>query len=140
MISNILQKVINNETVRYVVSGIFTMAIGVGVYQGFLLLGLDYKISNLILLVAGKMSAYICNKFFVFKVRNTSFSEWIKEFLRFIFARGATLFIDYFGLIFLVEVVEFNKIYSKYAIVTIVLILNYILGKLIVFRKTNDKK
>ena len=109
MISNILQKVINNETVRYVVSGIFTMAIGVGVYQGFLLLGLDYKISNLISLVAGKMSAYICNKFFVFKVRNTSFSEWIKEFLRFIFARGATLFIDYFGLIFLVEVVEFNK-------------------------------
>ena len=140
MISNILQKVINNETVRYVVSGIFTMAIGVGVYQGFLLLGLDYKISNLISLVAGKMSAYICNKFFVFKVRNTSFSEWIKEFLRFIFARGATLFIDYFGLIFLVEVVEFNKIYSKYAIVTIVLILNYILGKLIVFRKTSDKK
>lgn len=140
MISNILQKVINNETVRYVVSGIFTMAIGVGVYQGFLLLGFDYKISNLISLVAGKMSAYICNKFFVFKVRNTSFSEWIKEFLRFIFARGATLFIDYFGLIFLVEVVEFNKIYSKYAIVTIVLILNYILGKLIVFRKTNDKK
>ena len=140
MISNILQKVINNETVRYVVSGIFTMAIGVGVYQGFLLLGLDYKISNLISLVAGKMSAYICNKFFVFKVRNTSFSEWIKEYLRFIFARGATLFIDYFGLIFLVEVVEFNKIYSKYAIVTIVLILNYILGKLIVFRKTNDKK
>lgn len=140
MISNILQKVINNETVRYVVSGIFTMAIGVGVYQGFLLLGLDYKISNLISLVAGKMSAYICNKFFVFKVRNTSFSEWIKEFLRFIFARGATLFIDYFGLIFLVEVVGFNKIYSKYAIVTIVLILNYILGKLIVFRKTNDKK
>ena len=140
MISNILQKVINNETVRYVVSGIFTMAIGVGVYQGFLLLGLDYKISNLISLVAGKMSAYICNKFFVFKVRNTSFSEWIKEFLRFIFARGATLFIYYFCLIFLVEVVEFNKIYSKYAIVTIVLILNYILGKLIVFRKTNDKK
>ena len=140
MISNILQKVINNETVRYVVSGIFTMAIGVGVYQGFLLLGVDYKISNLISLVAGKMSAYICNKFFVFKVRNTSFSEWIKEFLRFIFARGATLFIDYFGLIFLVEVVEFNKIYSKYAIVTIVLILNYILGKLIVFRKTSDKK
>ena len=116
------------------------MAIGVGVYQGFLLLGLDYKISNLISLVAGKMSAYICNKFFVFKVRNTRFSEWIKEFLRFIFARGATLFIDYFGLIFLVEVVEFNKIFSKYAIVTIVLILNYILGKLIVFRKTNDKK
>jgi putative flippase GtrA len=55
--------------------------------------------------------------------------------MRFIFARGFTGLVDYFGLIALVELFGFNEIYSKYAMVATVIVLNYVLGKKAVFVK-----
>ncbi len=137
-IQSLLKKVLNPETMRYAFWGVVTMIIGVAVYQGLLFLGMNYRLANLISLVVGKLSAYLCNKFFVFKVFQNSFTEWLKEFGRFIVARGATFLIDYFGVIIAVELLHWDKVISKYFFVILVLILNYIFGKAIVFKK--DKK
>lgn len=137
-ICTLFRKFLNPETMRYAFWGVVTMVLGVAVYQGLLIVGMNYRFANFISLIVGKLSAYLCNKFFVFKVFQHSFSEWLKEFARFVIARGATFLIDYFGVILAVEMLHWDKVISKYFFVILVLILNYIFGKLIVFKKEKD--
>ena len=120
------------EIVKYGITGLATTLVNIAVYQ-FLLLFLDYKISNLIAIVASKLFAYVTNKLFVFGSKCRSVKELLAEMLRFILARGATGLFDYFGLFFAVEVLHFSRVGSKYVIQAIVIILNYILGKKAVF-------
>lgn len=132
---NTLKKVLNPETIYYVVFGVLTTILGVAVYRILLYVGMGYQYANLISLIIGKLAAYLCNKLFVFKVHQNSFVELLKEFGRFVVARGTTFFIDYFGVIFAVEVLHGDKVISKYFFAVLVLILNYIFGKLVVFKK-----
>ena len=136
---NTFKKLLKPETIHYAVFGALTTILGVAVYRILLNWGMDYQNANLISLIIGKLAAYICNKLFVFKVHQNSFVELLKEFGRFVVARGATFFVDYFGVIFAVEVLHGDKVISKYFFAVLVLILNYIFGKLVVFKK-KDKE
>ena len=121
----------------YILFGIATTVVNIGVYQ-CLLNGMDYRISNLIALVVAKLFAYTTNKLFVFHSRCNSFKELISEFIRFFFARGFTGFFDCLGLLVAVEILHFDRIWSKYIMQAIVIVLNYILSKTIVFKIKND--
>lgn len=122
------------ELPLYAVFGVATTLVNIGVYQGALsLLHMDYWVSNLIALIASKIFAYIVNKKFVFRSKCEDKKALCKEMIRFIFARGATGLIDYFGLLLAVEVFAWNQIYSKYVLQAIVILLNFILGKKAVF-------
>ncbi|HRR76447.1 MAG TPA: GtrA family protein [Ruminococcus sp.] len=121
-----------NRLIRYGCGGVATTLLNIFLYQ-FLLLFLDYKISNLISIVLSKIFAYTVNKNFVFHSKCRDRKELLSEILRFIVMRGATGLIDYFGLIAAVEIFGLNKVWSKYLIQLIVIILNYILGKKAVF-------
>ena len=98
-----------------------------------MILVVDYKIGNLIAIISSKIFAYVANKKFVFKTKCATKAEWIKEAVRYIITRGFTALIDYFGVIFLVEVFHLNESYVKYFVLLIVVVLNYILGKNAVF-------
>lgn len=137
--SMLLKKIINKETFAYAVCGVLTMILGIAVYQLLLYAGMYYQHANLISLIIGKLAAYLCNKIIVFKVFQSSFLEWLKEFVRFLIARGATFLIDYFGVIIAVELLGWDEVWSKYFFVALVLVLNYVFGKLIVFKKTSKK-
>lgn len=134
-----IKKIINKETLSYAVCGVFTMVLGIAVYQLLLYAGMYYQHANLISLIVGKLAAYLCNKIIVFKVFQSTFLGWLKEFGRFVIARGATFFIDYFGVIVAVELLGWDEVLSKYFFVAVVLVLNYIFGKVIVFKKTLRK-
>lgn len=97
--------------------------------------GVDYKIANIITLVVVKIFCYFTNKFFVFKTPFESFSKFTIESIRFIFARLLTFLVDYFGVIVLVEIVQISFFFSKSIMSAIVIVLNYILSKKLVFRK-----
>ena len=127
-------KFLNKEFILYTIFGFATMIVGVVIYQLFLYLNVDYKIANLFSLILGKLFAYVVNKLFVFKSKTERFVDWLKEFFRFIVARGATGLIDYFGVIIAVEIFGLDKVISKYILQVIVIILNYFLGKKIVFK------
>ena len=141
----ILRKLFNDtntkqirELIRYGLVGMSTTLINLLTYHGLLFL-LDYRIANLIALIASKIYGYFANKKIVFHSRTDSFRSFILEVSRFIFARGITALIDYFGLIIAVEVLHFDKILSKYIIQIIVIFLNYILGKFLVFRQIGEQ-
>lgn len=124
-----------NELSQYFIFGVLTTLLNVGLFQTLVYLHLNYMIANLIALVSAKTFAYVTNKFFVFKSQTTHIYDTAAEIIRFGFARGFTGVVDYFGLIFLVEVLSFDAVYSKYFLQIVVIILNYILGKKLVFTK-----
>ena len=128
------------EVISYIITGIATTLIQIVSYRFLLWFGVDYIIANFISLVLTKFSAYILNKWFVFYTAGLSFLDTIKEFIRFFIARSATGLLDFFGLILLVEVFKFPQIQSKYFLVALVIILNYIFSKLFVFKKTQVNK
>ena len=117
--SSILKKIINRETITYIIFGVLTTLVNVGVYT-LLCYVMPYAAANLIALIAAKGFAYITNKIFVFQSRNKKAVENIKELLKFIFARGFTGVLDYFGLILMVSVLGMNKLISKYILQIIV--------------------
>ena len=129
-----MKKLFNKEVLLYIVFGIITTILNILLFYILCNLGLKYFIANLITLIVVKIVAYICNKNFVFKSKCKNIIELIKEFIRFIIFRGLTLLIDYFGLIFLVELLSFNKMPSKIFITILVVIINYITGKKHVFK------
>jgi hypothetical protein len=132
-----LSKVINKETILYTVFGILTSVLNVLLFQILLFLNFEYKVSNLISLVVVKITAYICNKNFVFKSKCTNLVSLYKEIFRFIIARGSTMLIDFFGLIIMVDFINFSKLPSKIFITILVVVLNYIIGKKHVFKNSS---
>ena len=127
------------ELLRYGFFGMATTAVNIVVYQ-VLLSFMDYRISNLIAILASKLFAYVTNKRFVFHSKCSNKRELFQEIYRFILARGATGLLDYFGLIIAVDVFHLNRVWSKYSIQIIVIILNYVLGKKAVFLDSNENQ
>lgn len=132
-----LSKVINKETILYTVFGILTSVLNVLLFQILLFLNFEYKVSNLISLVVVKITAYICNKNFVFKSKCSNLVSLYKEIFRFIIARGSIMLIDFFGLIIMVDFINFSKLPSKIFITILVVVLNYIIGKKHVFKNSS---
>lgn len=127
------------EILRYLVAGILTTVINLGGFQLLNTLGLDYKLSNAIALISCKVFAYLANKYYVFRSRNSSVSEFFGELFRYVTARGLTGLLDYVLLIAFVEGLHLDANLSKYGIQVLVILLNYILGKRLVFRKKQDE-
>lgn len=135
----LLGKAINRETILYGIVGIGTSVLNIALFQSLQAIGLDYRYANFLTLIVVKLAAYICNKNLVFQSHTGSLSGLIKEFGRFLIARGATMFIDYFGLIFLVEVLEFQTFFSKCIVTIAVIVINYFVGKKHVFKDRASK-
>lgn len=130
----IIKKIWNREIITYGISGVLTMIVGIAIYQVGLIIGMDYKIANIFSLLLGKLFAYAVNKLWVFKSKNDGFFDFCREFFRFVIARGMTAFIDYFGVIFVVEVLNGDELISKFIFQIIVIIINYVFGKKLVFK------
>ncbi len=125
------------EVLRYCLAGLITTVINLGGFQFLNALGLDYKISNAIALISCKVFAYAANKFYVFRSRSDSASEFFRELWRYITSRGLIGLLDYLLLLICVGLFHFDKTLSKYGIQVLVILANYYLGKNIVFQKTS---
>ncbi len=130
----LLHHLCNRETVSYVVFGLLTTIVNIGVFEFFLLAGLNYRVANLIALITAILFAYVVNKIFVFRTRTELPGALLREFGRFVLARGSTMVVDWFGLILLVSVLGFSEHTGKLFVTVIVVILNYVFGKFLVFR------
>lgn len=133
-IQKIMDKYVNRETILYAIFGVATSVENVVLFKLLLMTEMEYKIANLITLIVVKITAYICNKNFVFKSKCPNMKELLKEIWRFIIARGATMLIDYFGLIIMVDFIDLPKIPSKIFITVFVIVINYVIGKKHVFK------
>lgn len=123
----------HKQLIDYGIFGVLTTVLNIAIYQILVLASIDYRISNLIAIIVTKIVSYLVNKRFVFRTKCKNMLELFGEMSRYILARGFTGIIDYFGVVLLVEVFKFDKIYVKYFVQVVVIVLNYILGKKAVF-------
>lgn len=131
---NSLKKLLNSQFFIYFFWGTCTTLLNLGIYRALLWVNTKYWLANLIAMLLSRIFAYVTNKLFVFKSRTGTVKSLLLEMLRFILARGFTGLIDVFGLIFLVEAIGMNEIISKYLLMAIIILLNFVLGKKLVFR------
>ncbi|MDR2884240.1 MAG: GtrA family protein [Deferribacteraceae bacterium] len=134
----LFRKLVNRETLTYIISGVGVGIVNIGLFQILTAIHMDYRWANLIAIISARVFAYIMNKWLVFCNRSASVSELVKEILRFVYARGFTGLLDYFGLILAVELFHFDQNISKYLITIVVIALNYLLAKYVVFSKRDS--
>ena len=105
------------------------------------LIGVDEVISSGISWFCSVLFAYITNKLFVFEGKLGNKKAVIKEMCSFFLARivsGILCDVGTFGL--MVKVFNINDIFTKIVPQVMVVILNYIFSKLIIFKKPKNKE
>lgn len=130
------------ELVNYVIVGVLTTIVSLGSYYLCVLTVFNpdnpilLQSANVISWILAVTFAYIANRKYVFKSKNPNI---FKEATKFYGARIVTLLIDMLFMFITVSVFHFNDKIMKILSNVIILILNYIISKFIVFIKKEDK-
>lgn len=134
-----LWKFVHSEIFSYIFWGVTTTLVNIIVYTVFCQF-IEYWVANIVAIITGKVYAYFVNKCFVFKSKCDNLKELLKEIFVYILTRGFSGLVDFFGVVILVEGIGANENIAKYIITVIVMILNYVFGKMVVFTsKKGDK-
>ena len=102
-------------------------------------------IANFVAWVAGVVFAFVTNKIWVFESKSWKFGLVMKELWLFVAARLLTGVLEWFGVPALVAagldqpLFGIDGFLAKVIVSVIVVILNYVFSKLIIFRKKKDK-
>ena len=128
------------EMIQYIIWGVLSAVLNVGLFQILILGSVDYRIANLITIIVVKIFCYVTNKFFVFRTPYEGLKVLLKEMMAFIFARGVTSILDYVGVLVLVELVNCREMLSKCIMAVVVVVVNYLFSKFFVFKKKGHNK
>ncbi len=143
------------ELIIYVIFGGLTTVVNLAVFALFSkLLGDEkYLITNAIAWFAAVVFAYITNKIWVFESKSWSAKVLMKEIPSFFAARVFSFVIEEAGLFLFVDLLSFSEIsikllsfeisgelIAKGILAVIVVVVNYVLSKLIIFRKSKAEK
>ena len=147
------------EIIVYVFFGVLATIVSWGSYAIFeRYIHLSVMLSSVLSWIIAMLFAFFTNKVWVFKSKSFEIKLVTKEFFAFAASRGVTGVIEVFGVplleragfdsIFIklvyslhldsIDVLLTRGLYSKIVLSVIVVVLNYVFSKLIVFRK--DKK
>ena len=125
-----------SELISYAIFGVATTVVSMGVYgvcnSAF---EMHYLISNIVSWVIAVAFAYITNKMFVFKTRGMGFAQLKREITLFVSARLASLGIEELGLFILIGLIGWGELLAKLVMQVVVIVLNYIFSKLVIFKK-----
>lgn len=128
------------EVVNYLIfGGLSTLVNFVSYYIFARTLNIDEVISSGLSWFCAVLFAYVTNKLFVFETKKSNKKEVIKEMLSFFLARvisGALCDVGTFAL--MIKVLGINDIIAKLVTQVMVIIVNYLFSKLIVFKKEKN--
>ena len=131
------------EFINYLIVGVLTTLVSIFTYF-ILSLILDinnnilFILANIISWICAVVFAYITNKRFVFNSATFNRKEEIKVFSLFVSSRITTLLIELIFMFLTVKVLLLNDKISKVIAQIIVIILNYIISKIFVFKKKKN--
>ena len=135
-IKDLFFKCYNNRVLRYIFYGGLTTLVNLAVYY---LLRLVFKVpmtpANVTSIICAILFAYFVNSRFVFETKAVGFSEHFIEFVKFCGARVSTLVIETWGVWFMASVLKINDLVGKVIIQFIVLALNYVFSRFLVFTR-----
>lgn len=126
------------EMINYLIVGGLTTCVSLLTYYllTFTILNPDIstelQIATIISWIISVLFAFFTNKKYVFESKN-KFN--LKEMISFILSRLLTLFIEMLLMYLLVTICKYNDKIMKIVVQIIVIILNYLLSKFLVFKK-----
>ena len=124
------------DMVSYLFFGVLTTAVNYLVYLPlYNLLGISAAVSNIIAWVAAVAFAYVTNKPLVFKSHDWSMKTVFPELGKFVGCRAASGGLETVLILLTVDILGWNGNIWKLIISVLVVILNYVSSKLLVFRK-----
>lgn len=123
---------IDRELILYVVFGAFTFFVNLISYFFFAnMLGINYLVSNAIAWFLSVLFAYITNRIWVFESKSPNI---LKEMSLFFGGRIFSGVVDMLLMYTFIDLLVLDSSISKIIVQIIVIILNYIFSKLIVFK------
>ena len=123
---------IDRELILYVVFGAFTFFVNIISYFIFeSVLGINYLISNVMAWFLSVLFAYITNRKWVFESKSPNI---LKECGLFFGGRIFSGVVDTALMFLFIDVLVISGVISKIVVQVIVIILNYVFSKLIVFK------
>ena len=129
-----------SEIIRYLIIGVCTTIVSLLTY--YLLVYtvfnpdvvIELQITNILSWIVSVTFAYFTNRGFVFKTKeDVSFREVISFYV----SRVSTLLIDMILMYVFVSLFKFDDKIIKLIVQVVVIVLNYVLSKFIVFKKRN---
>lgn len=135
MLKRIVDYIKNNHIVLYLFLGALTTAVNFVVYFPlYNICGISASVSNIIAWALSVVVAFLTNKPLVFKSMNWSASVTLPEFIKFVGCRLLSGFLETLFVYISVDVLSLNGNIMKILISVFVVISNYVLSKLLVFR------
>lgn len=123
--------------ITYLVFGVLTTVVNYLVYYPlYNAAGLSAAISNSVSWAAAVVFAYFTNKLFVFESKTWEMSVALPEFLKFVGLRLASGVAETGLLLVFVDLLRFNGNIWKIITSILVVILNYVFSKFLVFKKS----
>lgn len=126
----------HQEGMRYLIFGALTTLVNIVIYAIFYyIFNVNNAISNVIAWILAATFAYITNKLYVFNSKTVNKEDLLKEIVYFYGCRLLTLAIDEGIMILTVDKWGWNALIMKILANIIVIILNFIFSKILIFKK-----
>ncbi len=126
------------EAILYLFFGGLTTLVNIVSYAAFArVLKMDVVAGTVLAWIVSVVFAYATNKTFVFESRTHGILEFLRESLSFFGCRLATGVMDVAIMYVSVDVMGLNDILMKIASNVLVVILNYVFSKLLIFRRAS---
>ena len=130
----------HQRIIKYLIFGGLTTAVNYFVYYPlYNVADFSAAVSNGISWIAAVIFAFFTNKAFVFESRNWSREVLVPEFFKFLGCRLASGVSETVILFVLVDMLDFNGNIWKIMTSILVVILNYLFSKLIVFKYAHQR-
>lgn len=127
------------EVWLYLIFGVLTTLINFVVYLALTDgLGIHFMVSNVFAFICAVLFAYVTNKIWVFKNRNFEMKYLLGEITKFFSARIVSFGMDMTIMYVFVEILNMNDLVIKIFSNILVIILNYILSKFLIFAKKGE--
>ena len=125
------------EIINYLIVGGLTTIVSILSYIIFKLIITNYITCTVLSWIAAVLFAYFANRIFVFNSKN---KNKIKECINFISCRLLTLGIEIAVMFLFVDLIKIPDLISKISVQFIIVVLNYIFSKLLVFKEKTKRK
>jgi putative flippase GtrA len=130
---------LNKEIMNYLIFGVLTTIVNIALFWGMVsYFDWNYQIATVVAWVLSVAFAYITNKRYVFHSKSFAWSVIEKELIQFYFFRVISLLFDLFLMYLFIELVHVGEIYAKVIANIVVILINYMASKWIVFGKTRN--
>ena len=120
----------------YLVFGVLTTVVNIAVYWiSVHILGTSVMVGTILAWALAVFFAYITNRTMVFHSSATGADEVLKEIVSFFACRIGTGVVDWAIMLIFVTILHFNHMIVKILANIIVIVLNYILSKFVIFKQ-----